>query len=80
MQIIQANKLNNKLGVINNLPFAIDSVSFINNGFVLYLTDYNGEKRYVSYADMGQFRRDFTIVDSIKDIKGYKELEGFIEG
>lgn len=76
MQFIQAKRLNNKLGVRDNRPYAIDKVEFVKGGFALFLTSFEGDKVYLSYNDIEWFKRDFAIVDSIYGLERYRKLYG----
>lgn len=74
MQYIQAKKLGNKLGMIDNQPFAIDRVIFLNDGFMLILISDIGEKICLSYDSLEWFREDFNIFNSRKALEKFKEL------
>lgn len=76
MQFIQAKRLNNKLCVRDNRPFAIDMVRFINEGFLLVLSDEEGKKRELTYNSLDWFREDFDVIDGTK---GLKEFERFYQ-
>lgn len=77
MQFIQARRLENKLGMKDNLPLSIDGVKFLSGGgFLLVLSRCNGERVYLSYNDLDWFREDFNVVNSINELEMYKELKG----
>lgn len=75
MQFIQARRLDNKLHVRDNRPYAIDKVQFINGGFALTLTNDIGQEVYLAYNSLDWFREDFNIVNSIKELEEYKQLK-----
>lgn len=75
MQFIQAKVFDNKLGVRDNRPYAIDRVNFIDNGIVLFLNDMrDGGMVLVTYKDLEWFRSEFRVVDTLKDLEEYKKL------
>ena len=76
MQFIQARRLDNKLHVRDNRPYAIDKVQFINGGFALTLTNDIGQEVYLAYNSLDWFREDFNIINSIKELEEYKQLKG----
>lgn len=76
MQFIQARRLDNKLHVRDNRPYAIDKVQFINGGFALTLTNDIGQGVYLAYNSLDWFREDFNIINSIKELEEYKQLKG----
>lgn len=75
MQFIQAKRVNNKLGVRDTRPYAIDKVDFIKDGFALYLTSFDGDKIYLTYSDMEWFRRDFAIVNSLHELRKMEKIQ-----
>ena len=75
MQFIQARRLDNKLHVRDNRPYAIDKVQFIDGGFALTLTNDIGQRAYLAYNSLDWFREDFNIVNSIKELEEYKQLK-----
>ena len=75
MQFIQARRLDNKLHVRDNRPYAIDKVQFINGGFALTLTNDIGQEIYLAYNSLDWFREDFNIINSIKELEEYKQLK-----
>lgn len=75
MQFIQARRLDNKLHVRDNRPYAIDKVQFIDGGFALILTNDIGQRVYLAYNSLDWFREDFNIVNSIKELEEYKQLK-----
>lgn len=75
MQFIQARRLDNKLHVGDNRPYAIDKVQFINGGFALTLTNDIGQEVYLAYNSLDWFREDFNIINSIKELEEYKQLK-----
>lgn len=75
MQYIQARRLDNKLGMKDNLPLAIDKVIFLQSGGILLdLNTCNGERIYLSYSNLDWFRDDFNVVNSINKLEKYREL------
>lgn len=78
MQFIQAKRIENKLGVDDNRPFAIDGVRFIDNGFELLLSDEKGKDIRLTYNNLDWFREDFNIVNSVRDLEGYKRFNKYI--
>ena len=75
VQFIQVRRLDNKLHVRDNRPYAIDKVQFINGGFALTLTNDIGQEVYLAYNSLDWFREDFNIVNSIKELEEYKQLK-----
>ena len=75
VQFIQVRRLDNKLHVRDNRPYAIDKVQFINGGFALTLTNDIGQEIYLAYNSLDWFREDFNIVNSIKELEEYKQLK-----
>lgn len=75
MQFLQAKNINNKLGIRNNLPYAIDNI-IIEEGddILLDLTNYVGNRIYVRYKSIEELKEEFDVVDSIGEIKEYKEF------
>lgn len=78
MQFIQAKRIENKLGVDDNRPFAIDGVRFIDNGFELLLSDEKGKDIRLTYNSLDWFREDFNIVNSVRDLEGYRRFNKYI--
>lgn len=76
MQFLQAKSGNNKLGIHNNLPYAIDNIIIEEDDILLDLTDYVGNRIYVRYESIEDLKEEFDIIDSIGEIKGeYKEYD-----
>lgn len=76
MQFLQAKNINNKLGIRNNLPYAIDNIIIEENNILLDLTNYVGSRIYVRYESIEDLKREFDVIDSIGEIKGeYKEYD-----
>ena len=75
VQFIQVRRLDNKLHVRDNRPYAIDKVQFINGGFALTLTNDIGQEIYLAYNSLDWFREDFNIINSIKELEEYKQLK-----
>lgn len=73
MQFLQAKTIDNKLGVLDNRPYAIDKVIFTDSGFRLLLSDYDGREITVAYRTLEQLRREFDIISSITSIQEYRE-------
>lgn len=70
MQFIQAKRLDNKLGVVDNTPFAIEWVRFINGGFELLLREEgSGKLMALTYDSLDWFREDFEVIENIEDLK-----------
>ena len=74
MQFIQAKRLNNKLRVKDNKPYAIDKVEFVEGGFVLHLKDVLGQRVYLAYNDLSWFKSDFNVVNSMSELEDYKRF------
>ena len=77
MQFLQAKSGDNKLGIHNNLPYAIDNIIIEEGGdILLYLTNYVGNRIYVRYKSIEELKKEFNVIDSIGEIKGeYKEYD-----
>lgn len=77
MQFLQAKSGDNKLGIRNNLPYAIDNIIIEKEGdILLYLTSYGGNRVYVRYKSVEELKKEFDVIDSIGEIKGeYKEYD-----
>ena len=77
MQFLQAKSGDNKLGIRNNLPYAIDNIIIEKGGdILLYLTSYGGNRVYVRYKSIEELKKEFDVIDSIEEIKGeYKEYD-----
>lgn len=56
MQFLQAKVKNNKLGVQDTYPIAIDSIEFFKGSIVIYVTKRNGGK------DLGQLQQFREVV------------------
>ena len=75
MQFLQAKSGDNKLGIRNNLPYAIDNIIIEKDDILLYLTNYGGNRIYVRYKSIEDLKEEFDVIDSILEIKGeYKEF------
>lgn len=76
MQFLQAKSGDNKLGIRNNLPYAIDNIIIEEGGDILLdLTNYVGNRIYVRYESIEDLKREFDVIDSIGEIKEYKEYD-----
>lgn len=76
MQFLQAKNINNKLGTRNNLPYAIDNIIIEEGGDILLdLTNYVGNRIYVRYESIEDLKREFDVIDSIGEMKEYKEYD-----
>ena len=75
MQFLQAKSEKNKLGVRDNLPYAIDNIIIEEDDILLDLTSYVGNRIYVRYKSVEELKREFDIVDAIGDIEEYKEYD-----
>jgi len=76
MQFIQAKKLDNKLKVRDNRPYAIEKVEFLSRGgFVMTLLDEEGYSFPLAYRSMERFREEFNVVNYMKGLEPRKELE-----
>lgn len=78
MQFIQAKRIDNKLGVDDNRPFAIEKVRFIDNGFELLLSDQKGKEIRLAYNSLDWFREDFDVVNSAWELEGYRRFKNYI--
>ena len=75
MQFLQAKSERNKLGIRNNLPYAIESIKIEENGILINLSNYVGNRIYVRYRSIEDLKKEFNVIDSIGEIKGeYKEF------
>lgn len=76
MQFLQAKNGNNKLDIRDNLPYAIDNIIIEEDGILLDLTSYVGNRVYVRYKNIEELKKEFDVIDSIGEIKGeYKEYD-----
>ena len=75
MQFLQAKNINNKLGIRNNLPYAIDNIIIEKDDILLDLTGYAGNRIYVRYESIEDLKEEFDIIDSIGEMKEYKEYD-----
>lgn len=76
MQFLQAKSGDNKLGTRNNLPYAIDNIIIEEGGDILLdLTNYVGNRVYVRYKSIEDLKEEFDIIDSIGEMKEYKEYD-----
>ena len=75
MQFLQAKSINNKLGIRNNLPYAIDNIIIEENNILLDLTNYVGSRIYVRYESIEDLKREFDVIDSISEMKEYEEYD-----
>lgn len=63
MQFLQAKVKDNKLGVEDTYLIAIDSVEFFKGSIVIYVTQRNGVKTWVSYDSLEKLFNEFDVVD-----------------
>lgn len=76
MQFLQAKSGDNKLGIRNNLPYAIDNIIIEEDDILLDLTNYVGNRIYVRYESIEDLKEEFNVIDSIGEIKReYKEYD-----
>ena len=75
MQFLQAKSGDNKLNTRDNLPYTIDNIIIEKNDILLYLTSYGGNRIYVRYESIEELKKEFDVIDSIGEIKGYKEYD-----
>ena len=76
MQFLQAKSGDNKLGIRNNLPYAIDNIIIEEGGdILLYLTNYVGNRIYVRYKSIEELKEEFDVIDAIGEMKEYKEYD-----
>lgn len=75
MQFLQAKSGDNKLDTRNNLPYAIDNIIIEKDDILLDLTSYAGNRIYVRYKGIEELKKEFDIIDSIGEIKEYKEYD-----
>lgn len=75
MQFLQAKNGNNKLDTRNNLPYAIDNIIIEEDDILLYLTSYGGNRIYVRYKSVEELKKEFDVIDSIGEMKEYKQYD-----
>ena len=75
MQFLQAKNGDNKLGIRNNLPYAIDNIIIEEDDILLDLTSYVGNRIYVRYESIEDLKEEFDIIDSIGEMKEYEEYD-----
>ena len=75
MQFLQAKSGDNKLDTRNNLPYAIDNIIIEKDDILLDLTSYVGNRIYVRYESIDKLKEEFDIIDSIGEMKEYKEYD-----
>ena len=63
MQFLQAKVKDNKLGVEDTYPIAIDSVEFFKSSIIIYVTKRNGSKTWVIYNSLERLFSEFDVVD-----------------
>ena len=63
MQFLQAKVKDNKLGVEDTYPIAIDTIEFFKGSIVIYVTKRNGSKTWVSYSSLEKLFNEFDVVD-----------------
>ena len=74
MQFLQAKSKNNKLYVYNNLPYAIESIKIEETGILINLVNYEDTRIYVRYKSIEELKKEFDVIDSIGEIREYKEF------
>lgn len=74
MQFLQAKSGDNKLGIRSNLPYAIDNIIIEENDILLNLTSYASNRIYVRYKSIEDLKKEFDVIDSIGEIREYKEF------
>ena len=75
MQFLQAKNEKNKLGIRNNLPYAIESIKIEEkNDILINLVNYEGTRVYVRYKSIEDLKKEFDVIDSIGEIREYKEF------
>lgn len=72
MQFLQAKTAFNKLRTLDNSPYTIDRIEIGERGILLYLTTPIGLHIDVCYRDVEDIKREFYIVDSFRDLKGFE--------
>lgn len=75
MQFLQAKSGDNKLNTRNNLPYAIDNIIIEEDDILLDLTNYVGNRIYVRYESIEELKKEFDVIDSIGEMKEYKEYD-----
>ena len=75
MQFLQAKSGDNKLDTRDNLPYAIDNIIIEKDDILLDLTSYAGNRIYVRYESIDKLKEEFDIIDSIGEMKEYKEYD-----
>lgn len=74
MQFLQAKSRDNKLGICSNLPYAIDNIIIEEDDILLDLTSYASNHIYVRYKSIEELKKEFDVIDSIGEIREYKEF------
>ena len=75
MQFLQAKSENNKLNTCDNLPYAIDNIIIEEDDILLDLTSYVGNRVYVRYESIEELKKEFDVIDSIGEMKEYKQYD-----
>ena len=75
MQFLQAKSGDNKLDTRDNLPYAIDNIIIEKDDILLDLTSYAGNRIYVRYESIDKLKEEFDVIDSIGEMKEYKEYD-----
>lgn len=75
MQFLQAKSGNNKLHAYDNLPYAIDNIFIQEDSILINLIDYAGIRLDVRYKDITELKKEFNIINSIREIRKYKEYD-----
>ncbi len=63
MQFLQAKVKDNKLGVQDTYPIAIDSIEFFKSSIVIYVTKRDGSKTWVIYNTLERLFSEFDVVN-----------------
>lgn len=63
MQFLQAKVKDNKLGVQDTYPIAIDSVEFFKSSIIIYVTKRDGSKTWVIYNTLERLFSEFDVVN-----------------
>jgi hypothetical protein len=63
MQFLQAKKRNNKLGVEDSFPLAIDAIELYKNRIVIYVSKRDGSRTWVVYNSLEKLFDEFDVVN-----------------
>lgn len=63
MQFLQAKKRNNKLGVEDSFPLAIDAIELYKNRIVIYVSKRDGSRTWVVYNSLEKLFDEFDVIN-----------------